>query len=59
MMSRPYARIPLHQHPSQHKNPKTNQNRNSEALELPDGSLPLHREMMAGAGAGLCQVGYL
>lgn len=29
---------------------------NREALELPDGSLPLHREMMAGAGAGLCQV---
>lgn len=27
-----------------------------EALELPDGTLPLHREMMAGAGAGLCQV---
>ena len=27
-----------------------------ESLELPNGTLPLYREMMAGAGAGFCQV---
>jgi hypothetical protein len=30
-----------------------------EALELPDGTLPLHREMMAGAGMCVCVCVYV